>query len=88
MGISPAVAFTTILLALMIGAGIVSASWGYALGRQALMGVRQPDTRPASSAASNQTSPNTGPGSTLVDEQDIINNVTSRMSGAPVEKDQ
>jgi len=45
MGISPAVAFTTVLLALMVGAGVVSSSWGYALGRQALTGSgsRMPD---------------------------------------------
>lgn len=88
MGISPAVAFTTILLALMVGAGVVSSSWGYALGRQALMEVRQPDTRPASSAASNQASPNTGHSSALRDEQEIINDVKARMSGIPVDTGQ
>ncbi|MEO1095519.1 MAG: hypothetical protein AAFX01_11535 [Cyanobacteria bacterium J06638_28] len=81
MGISPAVAFTTILLALMVGAGVVSASWGYALGRQALMGVRQPDTRPASSAASNQTAPNAGHGNVLRSEEEIIADVEVRISG-------
>ncbi|NER80809.1 MAG: hypothetical protein F6K42_14810 [Leptolyngbya sp. SIO1D8] len=88
MGISPAVAFTTILLALMVGAGVISSSWGYALGRQALMGVRQPDTRPASSATSNQTSPNAGHRPMLRNEQEIINDVQSRMSGNPVSTDQ
>jgi len=88
MGISPAVAFTTILLALMVGAGVVSASWGYALGRQALMGVRQPDTRPTSSAASNQASPQASHGPMLLNEQDIINDVQSRMSGTPVDAPQ
>lgn len=81
MGISPAVAFTTILLALMIGAGVISSSWGYSLGRQALTGVRQPDTRPASSAASNQTSPTSGDGHMLRDEQEIIQDMKLRMSG-------
>ncbi|HEY9888875.1 MAG TPA: hypothetical protein V6D02_10775 [Candidatus Obscuribacterales bacterium] len=85
MGISPAVAFTTILLALMVGAGVVSSSWGYALGRQALTGVRQPDTRPASSAASNQTTPASGNGPMLRNEQEIIQDVQLRMSGNPVE---
>lgn len=87
MAISPAVAFTTILLALMVGVGVVSASWGYALGRQALMGVRQPDTRPASSAASNQASPNTGHRSVLRDEQAIIDDVQARTSGTPTQSD-
>jgi hypothetical protein len=85
MGISPAVAFTTILLALMVGAGVVSSSWGYALGRQALKGVRQPDARPASSAASNQASPATSNGSVLRDEQEILQDVKLRMSGNAVE---
>lgn len=85
MGISPAVAFTTILLALMVGAGVVSSSWGYALGRQALKGVRQPDARPASSAASNQASPATGSGSMLRDEQEILQDVKLRMSGNAVD---
>ena len=85
MGISPAVAFTTILLALMVGAGVISSSWGYALGRQALMGVRQPDTRPASSAASNQSSSTAGNGPMLREEQEIIQDVKLRMSGEPVD---
>ena len=85
MGISPAVAFTTVLLALMVGAGVVSSSWGYALGRQALTGVRQPDARPTSSAASNQASPASGNGSLLRDEQAIIQETKLRMSGGPVE---
>lgn len=80
MGINPAVAFTTLLLALMIGAGIVSASWGYALGRQALTGVRQPDSRPASSAAANRATPS-GQAAVLRSEQEILNEVQTRISG-------
>lgn len=83
MGISPAVAFTTILLALMVGAGVVSSSWGYALGRQALTGVRQPDARPTSSAASDQASPVAGNGAALRNEQEIIEEAKLRMSGSP-----
>jgi hypothetical protein len=85
MGINPAVAFTTILLALMVGAGVISSSWGYSLGRQALTGVRQPDARPASSAASNQTSPAGKNGPMLRDEQDILKDVELRMSGNAIE---
>jgi len=84
MGISPAVAFTTVLLALMVGAGVVSSSWGYALGRQALTGVRQPDARPTSSAASNQASPASSNSSMLLNEQEIIDEAKLRMSGGPV----
>lgn len=88
MGISPAVAFTTVLLALMVGAGVVSSSWGYALGRQALTGVRQPDARPTSSAASNQASPASGDGTLIRNEQEIIQEAQLRMSGSPVENGQ
>lgn len=85
MGISPAVAFTTILLALMVGAGVISSSWGYSLGRQALTGVRQPDARPASSAASNQTSPSGKSGPMLQNEQEILEDVKLRMSGNAID---
>jgi hypothetical protein len=87
MRINPAVAFTTILLALMVGAGIVSSSWGYSLGRQALMGVRQPDSRPTSAAANGGNAAVTGQGTGLKDEQEILNDVQARMSGAAVEVD-
>ncbi|MBD2101354.1 hypothetical protein [Leptolyngbya sp. FACHB-261] len=34
---------TLLLLTLMVAAGVISASWGFAFGRRALMGVTQPD---------------------------------------------
>ncbi|MGD1901965.1 MAG: hypothetical protein ACFB9N_06970 [Geitlerinemataceae cyanobacterium] len=36
------------LLALTAGAVVVSALWGFAIGREALQGVTQPDVRPNS----------------------------------------
>ncbi len=36
------------LLSLVVGAGVLSAFWGFAIGREALQGVTQPDVRPAS----------------------------------------
>ena len=86
MRINAAVAFTAILLALMVGAGIVSASWGYALGHQALMGVRQPDSRPNSSSA-NRAGGGSGQGVTFRSEQDILNEVRTRTSGSSLETD-
>lgn len=47
MKINSTVALTLLLLVLMVGAGIVSALYGYSLGREALTGVKQPDVRPA-----------------------------------------
>ncbi|MBW4653670.1 MAG: hypothetical protein KME20_11635 [Kaiparowitsia implicata GSE-PSE-MK54-09C] len=46
MKFNSTVALTLVLLSLMVGAGVVSAAWGYALGREALKGVTQPDVRP------------------------------------------
>ncbi len=80
---NPAVAFTLILLSLMIGSGVVSASWGFTLGRQALTGVRQPETRPTSGTPVNRE-----PGASsqnnviLVNEADILEQVKARTSGA------
>lgn len=78
MRINPAVAFTLILLTLMCGAGIVSSSWGYALGRQALTGVRQPETRPSNAAAANRSG-ETHHELVLLDEDKIIEDVKTRI---------
>jgi len=79
MRINPAVAFTLLLLTMMFGAGIVSSSWGYAIGRQALGGVRQPETRPSNAATANRS----GDESTelkLLNEDKIIEEVKDRMT--------
>ncbi len=79
MRINPAVAFTLILLTMMFGAGIVSSSWGYAIGRQALTGVRQPETRPSNAATANRGGDH-HTGLTLLDEDKIIDDVKARMT--------
>ncbi len=43
MKLDPALALVMMLFALMAGATLISAFWGYSLGRQALSGVTQPD---------------------------------------------
>lgn len=79
---NPAVAFTLILLSLMIGSGVVSASWGFTLGRQALTGVRQPETRPTSGAPVSREGGNPGQGVVrLVDEAEVLQQVKARTSG-------
>ncbi|HIK46350.1 MAG TPA: hypothetical protein IGR64_15940 [Leptolyngbyaceae cyanobacterium M65_K2018_010] len=76
-----AVAFTLILLSLMIGAGVVSASWGFTLGRQALTGVRQPEARPSSGTpVSRGTASNQGE-VFLLKEADILEQVKARING-------
>jgi hypothetical protein len=79
MRINPAVAFTLILLTLMFGAGIVSSSWGYALGRDALTGVRQPETRPSNAAAANRSGEKHNK-LVLLDETKIIEDVETRVN--------
>ncbi|NEP15666.1 MAG: hypothetical protein F6J97_02050 [Leptolyngbya sp. SIO4C1] len=79
MKINPAIAFTLILLAAMVGAGIVSSSWGYALGRQALTGVRQPEARPSSASTANRSG--SGSDFVLMKEDDILKDVKARIEG-------
>lgn len=79
MRINPAVAFTLILLTMMFGAGIVSSSWGYAVGRQALGGVRQPETRPSNAATANRSG-DQSTGLSLLNEDKIIEDVKDRMT--------
>jgi hypothetical protein len=66
----------------MIGAGITSASWGYKLGREALKGITQPDTRPINNVTDSQGKPLRREGSlALLKEKDIIANVKARVGG-------
>jgi len=81
MKVNPTVALTLILLALMGGAGIVSASWGYALGREALKGITQPDvgpTTPGSEAAQGQPRHQE---MVIVPEAKILEEVKGRIDG-------
>ncbi|HSM82993.1 MAG TPA: hypothetical protein VLS96_14985 [Nodosilinea sp.] len=79
---NPAVAFTLILLSLMIGSGVVSASWGFTLGRQALTGVRQPETRPTNGTPVSREAVGSDQGSVmLVNEAEVLQQVKARMSG-------
>ena len=79
---NPAVAFTLILLSLMIGSGVVSASWGFTLGRQALTGVRQPETRPTSGSPVAREAGAASHGDViLVNEAEVLEQVKARVSG-------
>ncbi|QQE63524.1 hypothetical protein GFS31_01900 [Leptolyngbya sp. BL0902] len=76
---NPAVAFTLILLSLMMGAGVVSASWGFTLGRQALTGIRQPEARPTSGTP--VANANTPSAATFANEAEILEQVKARING-------
>jgi hypothetical protein len=80
--VNPTVTLTLILLFLMIGAGITSASGGYKLGREALKGITQPDTRPINNVTDSQGKPLRREGNlALLKEKDILANVKARMGG-------
>ncbi|MGP1375177.1 hypothetical protein [Almyronema epifaneia] len=64
----------------MFGAGIVSASWGYALGRTALTGVRQPDSRPFSDLPV-QRGESHRHNIVILKEEDILSDVKARIEG-------
>lgn len=82
MKINSTVVLTLILLTLMFGAGIISAAWGFTLGREALKGVSQPDMSPASNLPTrrNPQTPSSDKAPViLLREEDILTNVKSRI---------
>ena len=81
MKLNSTVALTLILLVSMVVAGLVSASWGSSLGREALKGITQPDTRPNNSKAGNRTGNARREELAVLPESDIIANVKVRMNG-------
>ncbi|MBW4489537.1 MAG: hypothetical protein KME12_17275 [Trichocoleus desertorum ATA4-8-CV12] len=88
------VALTLVLLTLMFGAGLVSAAWGFALGRQALKGITQPDVRPTSKLVGrDQKKPLRREEVMILKEEDILKRVKGRIEGtikdndAPAKKD-
>ena len=57
MRLNSTVVLTLVLLVLMVGAGLTSATWGYKLGREALKGITQPDARPVNNLTDSQGKP-------------------------------
>jgi hypothetical protein len=75
MKLNSTVALTLVLLAMMLGAGFVSAMWGFTIGHEALKGVTQPDVRPTKKLADNQQTYSGKEGIPMLREQDILNSV-------------
>lgn len=75
MKLNSTVALTLILLAMMLGAGFVSAMWGFTVGHEALKGVTQPDVRPTKKLVDNQNAASGKEGVTILREEDILLNV-------------
>lgn len=86
MKLNSTVALTLILLVSMVAAGLVSASWGTALGREALKGITQPDTRPTNNKTAGQAGSSRREELAVLPEGTIIANVKARMNGSS-EKD-
>ncbi|HIK54466.1 MAG TPA: hypothetical protein IGS37_04815 [Synechococcales cyanobacterium M55_K2018_004] len=66
----------------MMGAGFVSASLGYALGREALKGITQPDLRPTAVGEANKKKA-AHQAMMIVPEEKILADVQARISGKP-----
>lgn len=81
MKLNSTVLLTLILLTLMLGAGSVSAFWGFTLGSSALKGVTAPDGRPTTKFASNKASNAQHGAVTLLREEEILKIVKSRIEG-------
>ena len=81
MKLNSTVALTLILLVSMVVAGLVSASWGSSLGREALKGITQPDTRPNNNKSGNRAGTTRREELAVLPESDIIANVKVRMNG-------
>ncbi len=62
----------------MLGAGFVSAAAGFALGRQALKGVRQPEARPTKKPLGHRPGINDSETPILLKESDILATVLKR----------
>jgi len=81
MKVNSTVVLTLILLLLMVGAGVTSASWGYKIGREALKGITQPDARPINNLTDAQGKPIRREGLTLLKEEDVLKDVKARIAG-------
>jgi hypothetical protein len=81
MKLNSTVLLTLILLTLMLGAGSVSAFWGFTLGSAALKGVTAPDARPTTKFASNKSNSAQHVGVDLLREEEILKVVKSRIEG-------
>lgn len=81
MKLNPTVALTFTLLALMFAAGMVSGTWGFALGREALKGITQPDVRPTNNVGNRKGTPANRDQMLILKEPDILKNVKARMEG-------
>ncbi len=79
MKLNSTVALTLILLATMLGAGTVSALWGYTLGYGALKGVTQPDVSPTKKLSGDKASASGQEGVKMLSEQTVLAKVSEKI---------
>jgi hypothetical protein len=80
MKLNSTVTFTFALLFLMLGAGLASAFSGFSIGRDALKGITQPDSRPQKTRAKSANSTEAKDGMSLMNESDIIKSMKERIA--------
>lgn len=81
MRINSTVLLTLILLSMMLGAGSVSAFWGFTIGSSALKGVSAPDGRPSSKFSATKTGYSQESGVEFLKEKEILKIVKARVQG-------
>ncbi|MDJ0677316.1 MAG: hypothetical protein QNJ36_18370 [Calothrix sp. MO_167.B42] len=80
MKLNSTVLLTLTLLTLMLGAGSVSAFWGFTLGSSALKGVTAPDSRPTNKFANSKVN-SSQQGVMMLKEEEILKTVKARIEG-------
>jgi hypothetical protein len=81
MKFNSTVVYTFVLLFLMIGAGVASAVSGFSMGREALKGITQPDSRPNKGKA-NKTGVVSKEDLQLLREDDIVKSMKERIDSS------
>jgi hypothetical protein len=81
MKVNSTVVLTLVLLFLMVGAGVISAAWGFNLGREALKGITQPDIRPTSNSSERKGLLPRREKVMILPEEEILSAVKARMEG-------
>ena len=81
MRINSTVLLTLILLSMMLGAGSVSAFWGFTIGSSALKGVSAPDGRPSNKFSGGKTGYPQDGGVNFLKEEEILKIVKARVQG-------
>jgi hypothetical protein len=81
MKFNSTVVYTFVLLFLMVGAGVASGVSGFSMGREALKGITQPDSRPNKGKA-NKTGVLAKEDLQMLKEEDIIKSMKERIDSS------